>query len=269
MGRGTTGPLDPVAMQRMQAADKLLKWIQSSNGQVLVDVVKVIEDKRESESSQAQAVSTVYCQTVGPATTEAPPDSNVRNPWDAKIAANGRATIAKGGGRKAKQNNISGGGGGQAPDKAQKKAASKRGGGSTDIGETATKRGKSSVPAPPPPQCVSQSYANVHRTGNDMGSLLAAASMTTEQRNVPAPYVAPQLSRVREERGGEGRENRNPLAFYAMTNNGYHTPSGSRQPIQGSSSVMPELQVQYQHLQARMINQYSNRPPNTPYSWMR
>ena len=271
--RDTTGPTDPRAMARMDAADILLKWIQATNGQVLVEITKLVEDKRESETSLARVTSTVFGEQVKVGTGKVGDEGSVRNPWDAMVAANGRASVG-GPGRKREQQKSNGGGGSQDDDgeKNSKKGTGRGRGGGRGRGRGGgggSGRGSTGGEAPPIGGLQAQ------RTEVDRGvdRLLEAACMMNSGSSlatdhyVPQLYRAPNMNRMREERDTEGRENRDPLSFYGMTTNGYRT-SGSIQPLLASSGVLPCVRSQYEEIQERMRRQQQAVSTHRPYSWM-
>ena len=55
--RGTSGASDPVAMARMEAAHKMWEWIYSTNGDVLPEVVGMMEAKTIARAAQDKVSS--------------------------------------------------------------------------------------------------------------------------------------------------------------------------------------------------------------------
>ena len=234
--RGGSGPLDPSVLERFRAADQLLKWIQSSGGEILVEVVLMIEAKRKCVSTQARAA----CVAIGGAAEE-PCESgggaaSVRNAWDVRSGRGGRAAV--GGGRKAKQASN-----GTGPKKSRARSTTNVAAGEV-VGPNKRTRNPPPLPPPsseqlppqpasapplllpsrPPPQPMRVLQPYEAHTGASCGygglshqqgglSALASAPMSNRPSSSTRPSFS--LSSIRQARGNDDRENIHPMSFYA------------------------------------------------------
>ena len=84
--RGTAGPADPVAIRRVSAMEKIQKWIHTTNGEVLIKMVEMVEASQLTEALQADtAAMVVTTNTAGEHPLE-----EVRNAVDRPVGG-GRA----------------------------------------------------------------------------------------------------------------------------------------------------------------------------------
>ena len=192
--RGTSGPSDPVAIQRMQAAGKIFKWMMASSGQVLVDIVSMMEAKEVAEASQSRAAS-ANCggdpsssSTDGGGVTTQPCD--VLNAWEKDKTGGGRAAVARGS-RKARQPKTA-------------RATTKN----TTAKATPRKKTKTSQPHPALP-------------GAHTGPPPSLAALAAAAENSEVTF----RDRIRESRERDGRENRDPFMHVGTVNSGHNIPT--------------------------------------------
>jgi hypothetical protein len=96
--RGTTGAMDPKSMVRMDAARELWELIYSTNGEVLVHVVKALKAKSVADGAMCDAVASFVASdsTAGTGSHAEGGEVRVLNAWDIPGKGGGRVSAVKG-----------------------------------------------------------------------------------------------------------------------------------------------------------------------------